>query len=359
MILAALLVALVAMRSATVAAEAAVIPPSGWWVSSGAAPEAQRRADEWKRQLNLPITQVMSSPFDDRFRETIAVFQLPDPVRAEDFADETAAQALLQTTVTGIVGGATPNEHGLRQTGTGEAVAWARWTIDKISYDCVLAPSGEDSTLIVMAVRTSALEDHRNILDRVVRDLDGVTAAMPSFSLLAWRGGSIALWLILGLLLHGLMLRFVDTEGDHNQAGRRAATVNFVCVLVGSIAAYVTLGDLELALVHAGTSVGGTTAWVMASGICIAGLHFMVAAQLDRGVVRSAPTSGVYSGTYSASGIHASLSQSSMRLAELSQSSVGDLSESSVPTPKPSSSAASESSAALARPAPVHRDPSE
>ena len=181
LILAALLVALVTIRPGTAEAEAEVIPPSGWMVSSAAAPDAQRRASRWKDALELPMEQVMASPYDDLFRETIAVFTVPEPVSAVSFADATAAQALLQSKVSGIVGTETAKVFGLRQTGEGATVAWGRWTVDKLSYDCVLAPSGDDATLIVMAVRADALEDHRQLLDRVVRDLGGVTEAMPEF----------------------------------------------------------------------------------------------------------------------------------------------------------------------------------
>lgn len=304
-------------------AKAEVVAPPGWWVSSGAAPEAQRRASEWKAALDLPIAQVMSSPYDDRFRETIATFTLPEPISAEAFADEASAYALLRTSAAGLIGEREAVASGLRETSSGATVVWGRWTIDKISYDCVLAPAGADATLLVMAVRADALADHRDLLDGVVRELEGVTAPLPKFSLWSWRIGSILIWLCFALGLHALMLRFSDTEGDHNQAGRRAAMITFGLVLVGAVVTYLGLAEHEFALEHAGSSRDALTIWVTVAGICVAGLHFLFAARLDRGFVQSAPASGVYatSGQAASSYIHASLSQS-MKMAELSQTAM-------------------------------------
>ena len=133
-----------------------------------------------------------------------------------------------------------------------------------------------------------------------------------------------------------------------------------VLVIAGAIITYIGLADRELALIHAGSSRAGMIAWVTGAGMSVAGLHFLLAARFDRGYVQSAPTSGVYSGTYAASGIHASLSQSHMRLAASESSAALQrlhntvaLGESSAHLPGMPSPALGESSAHLPRPAPI------
>jgi hypothetical protein len=96
------------------------------------------------------------------------------------------------------------------------------------------------------------------------------------------------------------MLRFVDQDDDHATAGRRASMINLVLVAIGSVAAYVTMGTRELAIVGSGSSVAAMTTWIVVAGIVVVGVHFRISSRFDRGVVRSAPTSGAFaSGVYS------------------------------------------------------------
>ncbi|PRP91881.1 hypothetical protein ENSA5_52230 [Enhygromyxa salina] len=278
-------------------AAARVTVPVGWLESGDAAPEAQRRASRWKDELGLRLAQVVSAPDNDRFAETIAVFERPEPVADKAFASESAALEALSAAVVNVVGSDPPEASGLRTTDAGVQVAWAQWQVEDLIYEGVLAPSGDSASIVIMTMLARDVDYHRNRLDGVIASLDGVTAPMPRFSLTWWRIGAPLVWLGLALALHAAMLRFVDQDHDHTQAGTRASVINLGLVALGTLITYFGLGDRELALVHAGSSLGGLTMWIAVSGIIVVGLHFLIAARYDRGVVQSAPASGIYSRT--------------------------------------------------------------
>ena len=303
-----------------------VVAPRGWAESSAAAPEAQRRASRWKDALGLRLEQVASAPDDDRFAETVAVFERPDPVSAEVMEDEQTAVAELGRVVANVVGADPPEASGLSTTSTGEVVIWARWIVDELAYHCVLAPTGDDATVVIMAVRARELDDELGRLETMATTIDGVTAPMPRFSLTAWRGGALLVWLALALALHAAMLRYVDQEDDHSQAGRRASVINLGLVVVGTLIAYFGLAGRELAISHAGGSREGLTMWVAVAGMIVAGAHFLIASRFDRGVVQSAPESGVFaSGVYSNADIlRSSITRTNMRMREVEGSEAAD-----------------------------------
>ena len=315
------LLALILLLLAPAIAQASgrVVAPRGWAESSAAAPEAQRRASRWKDALGLRLEQVVSAPDDDRFAETVAVFHRPDPVSTAMMQSEEAAVAELAGVVANVVGTGTPEASGLAATATGEQLIWARWNVDDLAYHCVLAPSGDDATVVVMAVRTRDLDTELARLETMASTMQGVTSAMPRFSLTAWRGGALLVWFALALALHAAMLRYVDREDDHSQAGRRASLITFGLVVVGTLVAYFGLAGRELAISHAGSSREGLTMWVAVAGMIVAGAHFMIAARFDRGVVQSAPESGVFaSGVYSNADIlRSSISRTNMRRGDL------------------------------------------
>jgi hypothetical protein len=321
--IAASIVALMVAWPLLVHAAARVVVPAGWWESSGAAPEAQRRAGRWKDALGLRLVQVVSAPDDDRFAETAAVFEHDEPVPEQAFASEASAVETLSGMVTNLVGAQPPDEAELRMTAAGGEVVWARWHIEELDYECVLAPSGESASLVVMVVLASELDEQRATLDGIVAGLEGVSEPMPRFSLLGWRIGSLLVWLALSLGLHAVMLRYVDQDNDHGTAGRRASLINLGLVLVGTLVAYFALAGRELAIVHAGSSLAGLTVWIAVAGIIVVGGHFLLASRLDRGVVRSAPSSGAFaSGSYStAEVLRASVSRSGMRMRDLAETS--------------------------------------
>lgn len=281
-------------------AAARVVSPPSWGESSDAAPEAQRRASRWKDALGLRLVQVASAPDADRFAETAAVFERSEPVSIEVMASEAAAIGELSRVVANVVGSEPPEASGLRVTAAGASVAWARWIVDELAYECVLAPSGESSSIIMIAVPASELTEHRATVDMIIDNLEGVSEPMPRFSLGAWRFGAVLLWAALALALHAAMLRFVDQDHDHATAGRRAALINLVLVAIGSVAAHVILGTRELAIVGSGSSVAAMTTWIVVAGIVVVGAHFLISTRFDRGVVQSAPMSGAFaSGIYS------------------------------------------------------------
>lgn len=281
-------------------AAARVVSPPSWGESSAAAPEAQRRAGRWKDALGLRLVQVVSASDVDRFAETAAVFERSEPVSVEVMASEAAAIDELARAVANVVGSETPEASGLRVTAAGASVAWARWIVGDLAYECVLAPSGESSSIIVIAVPASERTEHRATVDTIIDTLEGVSEPMPRFSLTAWRFGALFLWAALALALHAAMLRFVDQEHDHATAGRRAAMINLVLVVIGSVAAHVTLQTRELAIVGSGSSVAAMTMWIVVAGIVVVGAHFLISSRFDRGVVQSAPLSGAFaSGVYS------------------------------------------------------------
>jgi hypothetical protein len=321
-------------------AAARIIAPDAWGESASAAPEAQRRASRWQAALGLRLVQVVSAPQDDRFAETVAVFERSEPVPEQAFATETAAIEALATAVVNVVGTDAPADAELRTTRSGEQIVWARWTVDDLRYECVLAPSGDSATIVIAAVLASEAERARPLLDDLFVGLDGVSAPMPRFSLLAWQLGSIVVWLALALGLHAAMLPLGDRDHDHGQAGARASGINLVLVLIGTGIAAVALRSRELALVHAGSSVAGLVVWVGVAGVIVVGLHFLISSRLDRGPVQSAPSSGAFaSGTYStADVIRSSVSRSGMRRVpdDLEQSS----SSGAWPTSSPSESKA-------------------
>lgn len=294
--------------------------PSEWDVGGAAATEAQRRANAWSQALDLPLEQVAASPFDDRFSETIAVFERPDPVPAAIFEDDDAALALLSELSRPIVGTGKPSEAFMRETLSGHRIAWGRWVRDDINYDCVLAPSGGSSSLVIMAVRANSLEDYRSTFEQATTGLVGVTEAMPSFSLWGWRVGSVLVWVCLALGLHSLMLRYVDHDADHSTAGSRAALLVLPLFIVSGLVVYFGLAGRTLAIEHAGSSLEAISVWVAVSGMCVAGVHYLVASNLDRGVVQSAPASGIY-----ASGVMSSASMVNMRREDLSALSSANL----------------------------------
>lgn len=311
------LLALIVVWPLIAHAAARVVAPESWWQSSAAAPEAQRRAGRWKDALGLRLVQVVSAPDDDRFAETVAVFERAQPVPAQAFASEEQAVEALSSAVANVVGARAPESGGLRNTDAGQQVAWGRWIIDDLAYECVLAPSAESATLVVTAVLAAELDEQREILDQLVATLEGVSEPMPRFSLLSWRIGAVLVWMALGLALHAAMLNLADRENDHGTAGRRAALINLGLVAVGTLVARVALGGRELALVYAGSSIAGLSVWIAVTGIVVVGVHFLLASRLDRGVVQSAPSSGAFaSGTYSitTSGVRP-------RISELSESS--------------------------------------
>lgn len=281
-------------------AAARVVAPRGWGESAMAAPEAQRRASDWQAALGLRLTQVVSTPEGDRFAETVAVFERSTPVPAEAFANEAAAIAALSTVVANIVGTEPPEQSELQRTSDGAQLAWGRWIVDDLSYECVLAPSGGTASVVITAVLASQADSHRSVLANVFRELEGVSAPMPSFSLSGWRIASVIVWLAVAFGLHAVMLPFGDSDHDHRQAGTRAAGIGLALVVLGTGAAGLLLRGRELALVHAGSSVAGLAVFIGVSGLTVVGLHFLIAARFDRGPVRSAPSSGAFaSGIYS------------------------------------------------------------
>ncbi len=271
-----------------------------WLENADAAPEARRRATRWAELLGLPMVQVLSTEPDDRFAETIAVYERDEPVHERVFADPERALVALTAMVDDLVEGAAPVASELRTLPSGERIVWAQWIVDDLAYECVLAPSGATTSLIVTAVLASQVGSERAELDRIYAGVAGLTAPMPEFSLTQWRWGSIAIWLGLAVGLHLLMLAFVDRHRDHRQAGMRAALVLLPLVGIGTLASQSMLASRELALTHAGTSVAGLMTWIGVTGLCVVMLHVLFAQSRDRGVVRSAPTSGAFaSGTYS------------------------------------------------------------
>jgi hypothetical protein len=281
-------------------AAARIVSPPRWTESSDAAPEAQRRAGRWKDSLGLRLVQVASASDADRFAETAAVFERSEPVSTEVMASEATAVDELAGVVANVVGSAPPEASGLRVTASGASVAWARWIVDDLAYECVLAPSGETSSVIVIAVPAEERNQHRATVDLIIDNLEGVSEPMPRFSLGAWRFGALLLWAALALALHAAMLRFVDQDHDHATAGRRAALINLVLVGIGSVAAHVFLGTRELAIVGSGSSVAAMTMWIVVAGIVVVGVHFLISSRFDRGVVQSAPSTGAFaSGIYS------------------------------------------------------------
>ncbi|NVB37776.1 hypothetical protein G6O69_08020 [Pseudenhygromyxa sp. WMMC2535] len=292
-----------------VLASAQVVVPPGWSQSSGAVPEAQRRAQRWHEALGLHLVQVASAQ-DHGFAETAAVFERLEPVPERAFASEAVAVATLADVVAPLVGTESPSQSGMRVLDSGAQVAWAQWTVDDMSIECVLAPSGDTASVVVFAVLSRDAPHHRATIDKMIASLEGVSAPMPRFSLESWRIGSIVVWLLLAGLLHALMLAFVDRERDHKQAGQRAAAILLGVVAIGTLASVAILRPRELALVHADSSVSSLAVWIGVSGLIVAGLHFMFASRFDYGVVRSAPASGAFaSGSYSSSMIRASLSR--------------------------------------------------
>lgn len=292
--------ALIGLWPAVVEAAARVIAPSGWGESASAAPDAQRRASRWQEALNLRLAQVVSAPDTGRFAGTVAVFERPGFVSEQMFASEAAAVTALVTAVTAIVGDDPPEQSELRSTNDGATVVWGRWTIDDLSYECVLAPSGGNASVVVAAVLASEAASQQPILTAIFAGLEGVSAPMPRFSLLGWRLGSIFTWLALALGLHAAMLPFGDRDHDHGQAGRRAAQLSLALVVLGSGLAVALLREREQALLHAGSSVSALVVWIGVSGMIVVGLHFLIASRVDRGPVQSAPSSGAFaSGVYS------------------------------------------------------------
>lgn len=305
-------------------AAARVVSPPRWGESSAAAPEAQRRADRWKHELGLRLVQVVSAADNDRFAETAAVFERSEPVSVDVMASEATAIDELTRVVAKVVGSDSPDASGLRTTASGASVAWGRWIVDDLSYECVLAPSGDSSSVIVIAVPADERTEHAATVDLIIDNLEGVSEPMPRFSLAAWRVAAVLLWVALAVALHAAMLRFVDQDDDHATAGRRAALINLVLVGIGSVAAHVLLGTRELAIVHSGSSVAAMTTWIVVAGIVVVGVHFLISSRFDRGVVQSAPATGAFaSGTYSRSDMMRSMSRSGVR------PRVGDLAESS------------------------------
>lgn len=281
-------------------AAARAIPPRTWAEAHETAPEAQRRAGRWKDTLGLRLVQVMSSSNDDGFAETAAMFERSEPVSSEIMKTEATAVAELARLVGSVVGSQAPDASGLRTTATGSTVAWGRWIVDELAYECVLAPSGDSSSILVIAVKASEFEQHGEVIDGIIANLEGVSEPMPPFSLLAWRIGAVLLWIALAVALHAAMLRFVDQDEDHATAGRRAALINLGLVVLGTVAGYFVLGPRELAIVHSGSSVTAVAVWIFVAGIVVVGAHFLISSRLDRGVVQSAPTTGAFaSGIYS------------------------------------------------------------
>jgi hypothetical protein len=282
-------------------AAARVIAPNGWGESATAAPDAQRRASQWETDLGLQLAQVVSGRAGDRFAETVAVFERPQPIPAAVFDDEAKAFAELASAVVAIVGDDAPGLAEIRTTATGERIVWARWLVDDLSYECALAPSGNTGSLVISVVRARELAIHQPRLETMFEQLEGVTAPMPRFSLLGWRIGSILIWIVLALGLHAAMLQLGDQDDDHRQAGARASAINLVLILVGTGLTAVAASGRELALIHEGSSVAALSVWVAVVGIVVVGLHYTLTSRLDRGVVQSAPASGAY-----ASGVHSS-----------------------------------------------------
>lgn len=277
-----------------------VLAPQTWGEASEAATAAQRRAGRWKDTLGLRLVQVVSSPENDGFAETVAVFERSGPVSVEVMQSEEAAVHELARAVGNVVGSDAPTESGLRQIESGAIVVWARWIVEDVAYECVLAPSGSTSSIVMIAVPAIELSQHRVTIDDIIATLDGVSEPMPKFSLSGWRLGSLFLWLALALALHAGMLRFVDQDDDHATAGRRAALINLALVVVGTGAAYLILGPRELAIVDSGSTVKAMVVWVFVAGLIVVGAHFLISSRLDRGKIQSAPSTGAFaSGIYS------------------------------------------------------------
>jgi hypothetical protein len=296
-------------------AAAKVIVAPGWYESSEATPEARRRAQRWADALGMRMVQVLSTAADDRYAETLAVFEHAEPIRAARFVDEAAARATLAAMVEGLVGTQPPEQSGMRVTAEGHAVAWGQWIVDDVTYECVLAPSGASASLVVASMLTSERADARAEFDAIYAQLEGVTPPVPSFSLVGWRVGGVGVWVVLALALHGVMLRFTDRERDHRQAGLRAAGLVALLVVLGTLAARSLLVQRELALQVANTSVAAMLSWLVVAGMSVVGLHVLLAQRADRGLVQSAPATGAFaSGTYStADMVRSTIQKAAMR----------------------------------------------
>jgi hypothetical protein len=310
------LLALVLAWPAVAQAAARVVAPLGWSEGPRAVPPAQRRASDWKDALGLRLEQVISERDGDLFAETVAVFEGPEPVSEETFSSEAAAIERLAAMVVNVVGSQPPDAGELRTITSGEQVVWARWSVGELVYECVLAPSGDTSTIVIMAALPNDFGFQRERLDEIVASLDGVTAPMPKFSLVAWLVGAALVWLALALALHAVMLAFVDQDHDHKQAGSRASVVTLGLVIVGTAAAYMMLSGRELAIIYAGGTLNGLTMWIFLSGLIVGGGHFLITSRMDRGVVRSAPETGAFaSGTYATSDVlRSSITRTNMRM---------------------------------------------
>ncbi|MCA9698112.1 MAG: hypothetical protein KC431_11355 [Myxococcales bacterium] len=297
-------------------AAAQIMVPRGWAERGEAPPEAQRRAERWREALGLRLAQVVASREEDRFAETAAVFESASPVHEAVFASQQDALKTLSSIVAPIVGAEPPKRTELRTLNSGVQLVWAQWAQDDLIYECVLAPSGENSSVIVFSVQARDLDEQRTTIDNMIAGLEGVTAPMPAFSVNSWRMGSILTWLALALLLHAIMLTFVDRDRDHKQAGTRASAILLGLVVVGTIGSYFYIAPSEAALTYAGSTVTALVSWIGVAGLVVSGVHFLLASRYDQGVVRSAPSSGVYaSGTYSSTDlIRSSITRTNMRL---------------------------------------------
>jgi hypothetical protein len=312
----ALLTLFVLVLTASPARAAVRVVAADWLESGDAAADARRRASRWTDALGgLRMVQVLSTADDDRFAETIAVFERAQPIPARAFATPEHALASLTELVGELVGTEPPIASELRTLPSGQQIVWAQWIVDDLAYEFVLAPSGESASLIVVAVLASQLSTTRAELDAIYGSLEGVTTPMPAFSLPAWRFGSLGVWVALAIGLHLLMLAFVDRDRDHRQAGFRAAAILLPVIVVGTLIARALLVERELGLIHAGTTTTGLLTWIGVSGLCVFALLVLIAQRVDRGVVQSAPASGAFaSGTYStADMVRSTIQKAAMR----------------------------------------------
>ncbi len=273
--------------------------PAGWASERAALEEAQNRAAAWATVTGYRLTAVMSTTADDDFAETLAVFEIAEPLPIDAVVEPGAAQAVLVRAVAPVVDSReAPIEFAIDASSSpGASVFRGTWEVGELTFYCALAPSGPTQSLVVMATRTQEVALHTAAFDSAVASLEGIAAPVTPLPRGTWRFGALLGWLLVGGVVYGGVVATADRSGDHVRNGQRSALVLAVLSMAAGITAYTLLGDQTTSLRLANVSREWMTVEIAAPGAIAAVLLWVLPRMLSGGkVVRSAPSGGAFAG---------------------------------------------------------------
>ena len=281
---------LCASAQATVSVAA---PPRGF--VQPAARQAEARANDWAAVVDGRVAEVFSTEDADGYYETLAVIEVPGPLRSDLVIEPERALLDVFDEVLG------PNEPPatasveLDDEGRPGAIHGRFDGEGGETWFVALASSGPSHALVIMAVQTDEVSLYERSFATIVDELEGTAPPLASFRLARWRIGAASGWLMFGALAWLVVARM--RNGDTAMERARLVAVACVAVAVAVFAlAWFALEPSSDALALLGLSRGWVAAEAALGGIVAAIVVLIAGAIRNPGTARiqSAPEGGVY-----------------------------------------------------------------